>query len=172
MVKAEITKVKDNVTDKLNGMIDRSKSMQSFLVRNIYPVYKNMQMERWQTEGGSQGMPWESLSSIYAKRKKKLYGSYPGGGEKMMIATGRLFGAVYGPGSGMPDGEQFHRMVSTNNSITITLDANQVASKKKAGTEYFKYANKNRAFMKFSQESIGEMRTMLKEYISSMRRTF
>jgi len=184
---ASITAVKDSITPRLQAMLDRARTGQSFLIRVIYPMYKQMQLTRWQTENASEGNSWTPISASYAARKKRMYGggnkyryypslgltrpigkypSYPGEGTKTMIATGRLFGAAFGPGSGMPEGESFHRVRVTDTSLTISLNAN----KKK--TEYFKHANEARPITQFGPVSRALFKAKVKEYFAATRRTF
>ena len=82
-----MVKVTDKVNKKLDEMKNNAINAQGFLMRNIYPMYKDAQRQRWISQGSSEGRVWDSLDSIYAKRKLKLYGSYPGAGTKMMIGT-------------------------------------------------------------------------------------
>lgn len=192
----KLTAKNDKITKKLEGMLTKSRSMQSFLTRVIYPMYQNMQMQRWQTEGGSEGMKWQPLSSLYAARKLIIYGggpkykwvgghgegmpwasagswpTYPGSGTKMLIGKGRLASAVIGAkarDAGITGGERFHRFKATNNSITISIDAGQRPTKKDPGSEYFKYANEKREFMKFSNSSIRKMKEEIRDYIKAIK---
>lgn len=103
---------------KLETMLDRGKSMQSFLNRNIYQIYQSAQRERWMTENSSQsgnGQRWERLDPTYAKRKRRIYASYEGGGSKMLVATGKLYKAVVGPGQGQ-------RKIVTNSKLYISTN--------------------------------------------------
>lgn len=185
---------RDDITKRLVDLLDRTKSVRALFTRVIYPMYKNAQRERWQTEGASEGYAWLPLSVEYAKRKKIMFGggvkfkwvggrpnpwapagswpSYPGTGTKMMIATGRLLSAVLGPGGGVTGGEKYHRMMATDTSLTVSINATESRSGKDPGSQYFKYANDSRKFMKFSNETIQQMRDVIKDYISSTRRTF
>jgi len=101
---------------KLETMLDRGRAMQSFLDRNIYRIYQNAQRDRWMTENSSQsgnGQKWEPLDSAYATRKRRIYASYEGGGTKMLVATGKLYKAVVGPGQGQ-------RKIVTNSKLYIS----------------------------------------------------
>ena len=111
-MKPSLKVVENGVSLKIGSMIDRGQAMRSFLNRNIYRIYQNAQRERWETINNSQGREWKPLNEVYAQRKKRLFASYEGGGSKMLIATGRLFKSVVGPGKGQ-------RKIVTNKSLYI-----------------------------------------------------
>lgn len=105
----------EGATLKIDSMLDRGRAMQSFLNRNIYRIYQNAQRDRWETENSSQsgnGQRWEPLNRDYAIRKRKIYQNYEGGGTKMLVATGKLYKSVIGPGQGQ-------RKVVTNDKLYI-----------------------------------------------------
>lgn len=192
-----LTAKSDGIKKTLMNLLDRSKAAQTFLMRNIYRMYQNFQRERWMTEGSSEGNKWDSLSTIYASRKRIIYGggpkyewiggqgegrpwrlagswpSYPGAGTKIMIATGRLESAAVGPGGGITTGgEQFHKVLATNNSLTVSLDATKEKSGKDIGSKYFKYANDDRNFMKFGTNSINAFKAEISLYLKNGRGSF
>ncbi|NBT57956.1 hypothetical protein EBT16_04145 [bacterium] len=90
----KLKQVQDDITIRLNGMLDRGAAMQSFLNRNVVRMYQNAQRKRFDTANASEGPQWKALSPGYAKRKKRLYVSYIGHGDKILIATGRLYKAI------------------------------------------------------------------------------
>lgn len=96
MASANIFTKKTEVRDKLDGMIKRGGSPESFLVRVAYPLYQARQSKRWITEGESEGAKWAPLSSKYAEWKRRQFAGFAGHGEKMLIATGRLAESVIG----------------------------------------------------------------------------
>lgn len=71
---AKFQVVQDGITQRLKEMTDRAKSVRSFLNSTIYTMYQNFQMQRWMTEGSSEGQSWPALNSVYAKYKLKRYG--------------------------------------------------------------------------------------------------
>jgi hypothetical protein len=88
--------VSDQITPRLQAMIDRSKSVQAFLNSVIYTMYQNFQMQRWMTEGSSEGESWPALNSTYAKYKLRRYG----GGAKFKWIGGRGLGDTKFDGEG------------------------------------------------------------------------
>lgn len=141
-MKASFEKTEDKVTKKLEGLLDRSKSLSSYLNRNFYQQYKNLQRNRWMTENASEGQQWEPVTPEYAQYKIKKYSGYPGGGQKLMIRTGVLAAAAQG------DYGSFK--LTEERSITVGIDDSIIP--------YAKYAAKKRPFMKFSDASIAAMR--------------
>jgi hypothetical protein len=135
---------------KIETMLDRGKSMQSFLNRNVYRIYQNAQRSRWITENASEGGEtgrWEKLNPTYAERKKKIYAAYEGAGEKMLIATGRLFKAVVGPSNGQIK-------VVTNTSMTISTSV-----------EYAKYVNEARSFSTWGPSFKAKVKKAIGDFI-------
>lgn len=189
MDSASIGVIRDNITEKLQSLVSNGSSMRSFLLRSIYPMYQQFQLDRFQSENSTEGFSWPSLSSRYAARKRIMFGggpkfefiggrgagrpwipkgtwpSFPGGGSKMMIATGRLASAAIGPNPIWSGGESFHRMIVTDTSLSVRIDGSRQASKKDPGSEYFKYAAEKRPFMKFSQAHISQMKDAVKAYV-------
>jgi hypothetical protein len=140
--------------EKLAGKMDGLKSratvgMGAYLNTTVYQQIQNFQMQRFMTEGASEGDKWEPLSSsIYGEYKRKRYGggqrfswvggrgsgmpwaeagnwpNYPGSGTKLLIATGALAGSIIGPQEG---GSPFgltgpftaHRKLVSENSIFV-----------------------------------------------------
>lgn len=96
MASANIFTKKTEVRDKLDGMIKRGGSPESFLVRVAYPLYQARQSKRWITEGASENVTWQTLNANYAKWKTTRFANYAGNGTKMLIATGRLAESVIG----------------------------------------------------------------------------
>jgi len=94
-------KVVDGISKWADQALKRSESngIRAWLNRYAYPEILKVQLKRWQTEGSSEGERWESLNPDYAKSKLKRFGTYPGGGRKMLIATGRLYQSMTGRSS-------------------------------------------------------------------------
>ena len=146
-MKVTFEKAQDDIFKYLQGITQRSKSIEGFLNRNVYPEYQNQQRERWETENTSQGTQWRPLEDKYKKYKAKKFMSYEGRGTKLMIATGRLQRSVIGP-----DGD--HRKLVTPKTLEIATTV-----------EYAKYAAEKRPIMKFSKQNVQKMLDMIVDYI-------
>lgn len=139
--------VKDGITVNLKGLLDRGRAMQSFLNTNIYQMYQNIQRERWMTENASETEGWKSLSTKYAAYKLKKYAGSEYGGDKMLIATGDLFKAVIGPGSGQ-------RKMVTNTKLYISTDI-----------PYAGYVDEKRNFTNYGQDSKDKFNNAIKDFV-------
>jgi hypothetical protein len=142
-----IARTQKSITYRLDGMLNRQKAIRSFLDRNIYTMYQNVQRSRWMTENASEGTPWEKLNPSYAQSKLKKFKDFPGRGTKMMIATNTLFQSVIGPGEGF-------RKVVTDRSITILTSI-----------PYAKHADAARTFTTYSVETKKRFRKAVAQYI-------
>lgn len=131
----------------LAGWIDRARSTEDYIRRVVLEQYRAIQRARWMSENATEGTKWDNLSSDYAKRKKSLYRAYPGAGSRMMIATGRLYKSVIGPGEGF-------REVITPRSITLS-----------SSVEYAKYADESRTFSTYRPETIAKIRQGFKDFV-------
>jgi hypothetical protein len=96
MATANLFSAKKEIRNKLDEMITRSRSTQSFLAHCAYPMYIARQSKRWMSEGESEGAKWAPLSEQYKKWKKLNLVGMPGNGTKLLIATGKLFEGVTG----------------------------------------------------------------------------
>lgn len=133
--------LEDGIGQSLKAMISRARNMQGFLNRVVYKEYQNAQRERWISENDSEGTRWKRLTKPYSDYKKTKFASYPGSGNRMLVATGRLYQSVIGPSSE-------HYKLTTSKSITI-------------GTRvpYAKYVDEERTFTTFGEDfgkNIGE----------------
>lgn len=137
---------------RLNEILTRAKSTQGASAR-VYPVYQALQTQRFMTENASEGQQWDPLKGEYAKYKVKKYSSSPGGGRKMLIATGHLAGAVIGPGAPFP-GTESHRAIFKPWSMQISVSLN-----------YAQYVAARRPFMSFSDASMQKMKAALSQYL-------
>ena len=156
-------------------ILKRAQDGRAFLTRVAYPMYQKWQLERWQTENKSEGSKWKSLNPAYAEYKKSRYGGgpkyvtpkqkgygrwvqagnwprYPGGGTKMMIATGELVNAVTGKKL------TYHRRLikAKQMAIGVTLP-------------YAEDANKKRDFTKFKNANMKLLHDMYAEYVMTGR---
>ena len=153
-MKFDIKKIDDKVTARLDKMLDRSKTMRSFLNTQVYSTYKKKQINRWQTEGASEGSQWYALDPAYKKYKAEKYAKYPYSGTKMLIATGKLFQAVVGEGG---EGAQFHRKVVTDTMLSIFIV-------KGSDFEYPQFVDDQRPFTIWSDATIHEIKKMVSDY--------
>lgn len=177
---------KDDLSKRLDAMLTQAKSFQGAAAR-LYPLYQKFQTERFVTQGGSEGQAWPALEPRYAQYKKRRYGggvkyrwiggrgegrpwipsgnwrSWPGNGNKMMIATSTLAGAVIGPGSSF-EGINHHRAFFTSRSMEITVASGGINAEGKPFV-YAKSADEKRSLMKFSREHISQFKSELIKYV-------
>lgn len=142
--------VQDKITQDLKAMVSRANAVSSFLNRNIFQMYQKAQIERFQTENASETGQWQSLNSKYLKRKKKKYASFPGGGNAVMIATGKLKDAATGRAN-------FTKLV-TNTSFTISIDLGSIP--------YAVYPGKMRPYMEFSDATENSWSQAITDFIT------
>lgn len=148
----------------MNGLLSRAKSFKGAAAR-IYKLYQKFQTERFQTQNASEGGEWEQLTDVYKKSKLKRFQTYPGNGTKMLIATGTLAGSVIGPGAPFAtEGISAHRAIFTDTYMQISIDTSGSNAQGKK-FDYPKYVNEKRPFMKFSQNHIDQMKTLLQKYV-------
>lgn len=121
---------------------------EAFLVRVAYPMYQKFQRKRWMTRNVSEGMQWKPNALRYSEWKKIKYASFPGGGTKVMIATGRLFQSIIGPS---PD----HRRIIRGTKMIIGTSV-----------EYASYAGDIRPFFPLSDKSRNTIVREFKKWIS------
>jgi hypothetical protein len=162
-----ITRTEKGITDRLDGMLNRSKGLRSFLNRNIYRMYQDVQKERWMTENVSEGTKWKENSSFptfanwepegspfrkfwpqgYAQYKLYKYQNAPLKGRSVMVATGDLFQSVIGPGKGF-------RKVIEDRSITILTSI-----------PYAKDADDVRTFTTYSLQTRKRFRKAIAQFV-------
>lgn len=145
-------------------MIKRGRSAQAFLARVAYPMYQSRQMQRWITEGNSEGMPWSALDPKYRAWKRRQYAGFPGNGNRMLIRTGLLAESVIGrkfegqlvsPDSEASPGKAaFHRVLITNQSMYIQTEV-----------EYAKYVNEKRKMFVFKKDFAQSIKTQYAQWV-------
>lgn len=89
-----IKTVKQGITEQIKAMSKRASALDPFIQSQVMRMVMNAQTKRWITQNRSEGTEWSPLNPDYAKRKLKQYANYPGGGRKILIATGALFESV------------------------------------------------------------------------------
>ena len=146
-MKPSIKQVENTVTKRLDEIVSRSSGMQGYFMRNVYRQYQKAQQERWKSENKTEGNRWSPLEPTYKRRKLTRFKDYPGHGTKMLVATGKLFQSVIGPG-------EFHVVQATDSYLFVstTLD-------------YAKWVAEERPFMKFGQKTLGTIRRGISDFI-------
>lgn len=182
-----IRKTHDGITPFLNMLIGRAQNTAGAFAR-VYPVYQRLQTERFKTENASEGSPWPPLERDYAAYKPRRYGggtrhkwvggrgdgrpwaeagawkSWPGGGRRMLLGTSTLAGAVIGQGPTPLEGTDKHRVMFTDQSMTVLVeDSGENAEGKKF--DYPRFVAERRPFFTFSEASIGVMRDEVSKFM-------
>lgn len=148
---ASFQKTKDGVQRNLQAMVQRGKSVSSFLQRVIFPFYQQAQINRWQSEGSSEGLAWEPLNPVYAKRKAKIFAAYPGAGRALMVATGKLAKGVQAQDSSL-----YYKLIS-DESMTISVNLGAIP--------YAPYPGVMRPYMTFSDDTTQSWKDMITKYL-------
>ncbi len=146
-----LTKMSSSIENALDGMVKRANLVPGYLDRVVYAQYQNAQRERWATENSSPnftGGIWDRLSPSYAQSKLRKYAAAPGGGSKIMIASGALQQSVIGPGPG-------HNKIVNDRSIRIYV----------SGIDYAEYADEARPFSTWSDIFYRGVYGGLKDYL-------
>lgn len=147
-----IKQVENGITKALDAMISRTKTVSSYLNRNLFRQYQKAQIERWQTEGASQGQSWQPLLPSYQKYKRKKFAAYPGGGNTLMVATGRLSSGAMGR-----DSAYFYKLV-TDEKFEIGINISALP--------YAPYPGVMRPYMKFTEDTLDEWRKGIMDYVA------
>lgn len=154
MPTANLRQVQNGIERRLKDMVNRTHSVSSYLNRTLFRKYQEAQVERWKTENSSQGSQWPSLSPEYLKRKRKiaLKEGYRGGGNAMMVLTGKLYS-----GAAAIDDSYYNKVV-TNTKFVIALNTGSIP--------YAGYAGNRRPYMKFSPAAIREWKKGIRDFIT------
>lgn len=171
-----ITLTKNALEERLNAILTRAKSTQASA--RLYPLYQQLQTQRFMTEGASEGQAWPPLQSEYqaykirrygggeirrGKRTGESWGNWPGGGRKMLIGTSSLAGAVIGPGAPF-EGTDKHRALFGIGSMRISVALGGTNAEGRP-FDYPAYVAERRPFMGFSDGSRLKMKTALSQYL-------
>jgi hypothetical protein len=151
VVTAELSIAEDKITQSLNEMVSRGRSVSSYLNRVLVKKFQQHQLDRWASEGASEGEQWESINREYAKRKIKKFAGFPGGGTRMMVATGHL-----SSGAQMKDNAYFFKIV-TDTSFQVNINTSALA--------YAPFAALARPYMEFSDDTISDWKKGIRDYI-------
>lgn len=151
---AQVTAISDGITRSLQDMVTRGKSVSAYLNRTFFRQYQKAQIERWESQGSSEGMAWKQVDpqSPYGKWKRKKFASAPGGGVVTMVRTSNLSQGAQGSNS-----SYFYKSVD-DKSITIGINLQSLP--------YAQYVGKDRPFMAFSTETIQAWHQGLRAYIT------
>lgn len=95
MSKPSLQVVHNGVKKLHDKMLDKA-SKAGVLARDIYTLYRNAQVKRWESAGSSEGTSWAALKASTIAQKKKRYRDYPEGGSRTLIATGTLLAVTVG----------------------------------------------------------------------------
>lgn len=142
-----VKQIEKGINRTIEGYLDRANSIESYLNRVVVDQYRIVQRKRWMTENASEGQRWESLNPDYARAKLTRFKSYEGAGTKMLIATGKLYKSVIGPGTGF-------RKITTPRSLTISTT-----------NEYAEHVDEVRTFTLFSRETWNKITQGIYDYI-------
>lgn len=107
---------------------------------------------RWASEGSSEGTTWKPVNPRYAFQKLKKWRDAPGGGRKLLIASGRLVAGVTGENP-----SDHYKLVEEKRLSVGTL------------ISYAKYVNEERNFTDLSQRTVDDIAKKLGKYISAGR---
>jgi hypothetical protein len=139
----------DGAIAQLRAMLDRGKLVRGWLNRVAYPMLVQIQRYRWESENLSEGGQWVALKPEYATRKLKKFADYPGGGRKILIATGRLVQGMTG------DNKSDHYKLVTDTSLEVGTTVS-----------YAKYVDEKRTITRLSSNTIQALRESLSKYIT------
>ena len=131
----KLKKLEDKVSESLKSLMARGKSGKAFIQAYAYPKYLEHQMLRWASQNWGS---WPALNPKYAEYKKRKFANYPGQGERMMIATGKLYQSVIG------ENKKYHVRIITENELIVGINLGG-----KNELEYARFANELRPFMDF-----------------------
>lgn len=152
--------IRNDLEKKMKEMTEKSGKAAA---ARAYPLYQKLQTVRFQTENASETGKWPSLTKKYSEYKRKAFKAYPGSGNKLLIATSTLAGAVIGPGSPFK-GKENHIAVFKNYSMQIMVKegGNNAAGKP---FDYASQVAEKRPFMEFSSKSIELMKEEIAKFI-------
>lgn len=142
--------------------------IRGFFVRELYPFYQEKQMQRWETEGKSEGgdYAFPASSPYWAKKKRELkqkYGDKFPGGDKRLTFTGNLASSVIG---NLPSaqfgvlGRTYHRRSITDRKLTVATTIPYGAKV----VEYMRGKGR-KSFMDFGDKTRNEMRNKIANFL-------
>ncbi|HCW05857.1 MAG TPA: hypothetical protein DGG95_00635 [Cytophagales bacterium] len=151
---SRLKKIEDKITEKLNEMLKATEYFEQYVVKRFQPMFQVVQQKRWQTENASEGSQWEPLNQWYALWKKEAYFDQFGHGEKMMIATGKLYKALT-----LDDDSRDWSRIINKTTVVYNFDI-----------EYAKSAGEIRPILEFSKRTIERFKSDFKEHLRKVWR--
>lgn len=151
MASASFETTKNGVQMGLEGIIRRGKSVSAYLNRVLFPLYQQAQINRWQSQNSSQTGQWAELKPSYVKIKAKKFASYPGAGQAIMVATGKL-----AAGAQARDTALYYKLI-TDQSFTISVNRGAIP--------YAQYPGVMRPYMSFNEDTILTWKAGIRDYI-------
>lgn len=139
----------DGIGGKLNQMLSRGQLTRGWLNRVAYPMIVEAQRIRWASEGASEGRSWQRLNPAYAMYKLKKFAEYPGGGSKMLIATGKLVASMTGD--------------QTSNHFKLVEDERILVG---TTLDYARYVDEARNITNLGQDTKQALQNSLRAYLS------
>lgn len=133
----------------------------------FFESQQSRQAQRWVSSGSSEGKPWQPLSPAYAKAKpnrmvtdpvsgqKRRISSYPGGGSKLLVATGRLAQANLGT----PLINEDYNVLIQNGVLYVRLNV-----------PYAPFVNNKRDIVTFSAETYKKASQLMQAYFDKKMR--
>lgn len=149
-MKAEVKITRAPIFEKLTKMYTRASDMRAFLNTTVFDMYRQAQIKRWMTENVSEGSKWKKLTPNYKKWKLKRYASFPGGGRKLLIATGLLSRSAIGQ-----DVSGFRKIVN-DRSLIINISETRIP--------YARDVAKARPFMRFGKKTKEKIKRAMMNY--------
>lgn len=161
MIKIDATDFKKQMDEWFKPLVSVSRISRGYLKsKRFMRIYSNIQRERWQSQGGSEGQTWKPLNQKYSERKRQVYKSYPGSGTKILIATGRLLSGI------LPEGERGMLSESYKDDFKSILHPSKPELTISTGAPYAKYVDETRPFMTLSDGSKEYIKDDFNQYLS------
>jgi hypothetical protein len=164
---ARMIQMKNAFEDWRKAMLRPESKLRALLQKEIYPMYQNMQLERWRTEGASEESRFPRNSIGWENYKKEMKQAHPDqypGGDKSLTFTGKLASSVIGNlGSNMiggSEGVKFHRKTITATTLFVTTTI-PYAMKAVDWLE----AGGSKNFMTFSKKSTDRMKNRIHDFM-------
>lgn len=143
--------IKDDITARLNKMVETSGNFEQLWTRHLKPRYQNYQMKRWKAQGaiGELGK-WKSLSPSYEAWKKGPRSKAQHGGKFILILHGALIESVVGMRAYSGEGVSYYREKTAKDHVQIST-----------ALPYAGYVDSERSFTKYDKKFISEMKNIL-----------
>lgn len=145
---AKIEQTSNKILFRLQGMVQRGRSVSAYLNRSFYQQFLNAQQQRFQTQNASQQGEWKALDPLYLKRRIR---KWPASGDAILVRTQAL-----AKGSQGLDSSYFYKTVSDDQFI---FGINRGA------IPYSQYPGAIRPFMSFTQATLDSWHAGISNYI-------